>query len=70
MEAEREAPPESFPATQSAPPAAYSDEPEPAPEPAPENSAEGMHREPTMRVTPGPPVSSKAELLERVEKVS
>ena len=68
LEAEREAPPESFPAAQSAPPAAYSDEP--APEPAPENSAEGMHREPTMRVTPGPPVSSKAELLERVEKVS
>ena len=70
LEAERDAPPESFPAAQSAPPAAYSDEPEPAPEPAPENSAEGMHREPTMRVTPGAPVSSKAELLERVEKVS
>ena len=79
LEEEREAPPESFPATQSAPPA-YSDEPEsapapapesaPAPAPAPENSAEGVHREPTMRVTPGPPVSSKAELLERVEKVS
>ena len=75
LEEEREAPPESFPAAQSAPPA-YNDEPESAPAPesaaaaAPENSAEGVHREPTMRVTPGPPVSSKAELLERVEKVS
>ena len=73
LEEEREAPPESFPAAQSAPPT-YNDEPEsapaPAPESAPENSAEGVHREPTMRVTPGPPVSSKAELLERVEKVS
>ena len=76
LEAEREAPPESFPAGQSAPPATYNDEPESAHAPesaaaaAPENSAEGVHREPTMRVTPGPPVSSKAELLERVEKVS
>jgi len=72
LEEEREAPPESFPAAQSAPPAVYSDEPEPAPapEPAPENSTEGVHREPEMRITPGPPVSSKAELLERVEKVS
>ena len=81
LEEEREAPPESFPAAQSAPPA-YNDEPESAPAPAPEsapapapasapeNSAEGVIREPTMRVTPGPPVSSKAELLERVEKVS
>ena len=74
LEEEREAPPESFPAGQGAPPATYNDEPEPesesAPAAAPENSAEGVHREPTMRVTPGPPVSSKAELLERVEKVS
>ena len=72
LEAEREAPPESFPAGQGAPPATYNDEPESAPAPAaaPENSAEEVHREPTMRVTPGPPVSSKAELLERVEKVS
>ena len=72
LEAEREAPPESFPAGQGAPPATYNDEPEPESEsaPAPENSAEGVHHEPTMRVTPGPPVSSKAELLERVEKVS
>ena len=72
LEAQREAPPESFPAGQGAPPAAYNAEPEsaPAPEPAPENSAEGVHREPTMRIAPGPPVSSKAELLERVEKVS
>ena len=74
LEEEREAPAQSFPATQSAPPAAYSDEPEsgpgPAPESAPENSAEGVTREPEMRITPGPPVSSKAELLERVEKVS
>ena len=74
LESEREAPPESFPAGQGPPPATYNDEPEPEPEPAPaaapENSAEGVHREPTMRVTPGPPVSSKAELLERVEKVS
>ena len=72
LEAERDAPPESFPAAQSAPPAAYNDEPAPAPAPAPapENSAEEVHREPTMRVTAGPPVSSKAELLERVEKVS
>ena len=80
LEAEREAPPESFPASQGAPPAAYNDEPEPesapapapapAPAAAPENSAEDVHREPTMRVTPGPPVSSKAELLERVERVS
>ena len=44
LEAEREAPPESFPAAQSAPPAAYNDEPEsepapaPAPAVAPENS--------------------------------
>ena len=45
-------------------------EPAPAPEPAPKNSAEGVHREPEMRITPGPPVSSKAELLERAEKVS
>ena len=70
LESEREAPPESFPAGQSVPPATYNDEPESAAAPAPENSAEGVHREPTMRVTPGPPVSSKAELLERVEKVS
>ena len=70
LEEEREAPPESFPAGQGAPPAAYSDEPESAPAPAPENSAAGEHLDPTMRVTPGPPVSSKAELLERVEKVS
>jgi len=70
LEAEREAPPESFPAGQGAPPATYNDEPESAPAVAPENSAEGVHREPTMRVTPGPPVSSKAELLERVERVS
>ena len=74
LEEEREAPAQSFPAGQGAPPAAYSDEPEsgpvPAPESAPENSAEGIHREPEMRITPGPPVSSKAELLERVEKVS
>ena len=71
LEAEREAPPESFPAGQGAPPATYNDEPESAPAPAaaPENSAEEVHREPTMRVTPGPPVSSKAALLERVEKV-
>ena len=71
LEEEREAPPESFPAGQGAPPATYNDEPESAPAPAaaPENSAEEVHREPTMRVTPGPPVSSKAELLERVEKV-
>jgi hypothetical protein len=27
-------------------------------------------QQPKMRVTPGPPVSSKAELLERVEKVT
>ena len=74
LEAEREAPAQSFPAGQGAPPAAYSDEPEsgpgPAPESAPENSAEGVHREPEMRIASGPPVSSKAELLERVEKVS
>ena len=74
LEAEREAPPESFPAAQSAPAAAYNDEPEsapaPAPAPAPENSVEDVHREPEMRIVPGPPVSSKAELLERVEKVS
>ena len=74
LEEERDVPPESFPAAQSAPPAAYNDEPEsataPAPEPAPENSAEGVHHEPSMRITPGPAVSSKAELLERVEKVS
>ena len=70
LEEEREAPPESFPAAQSAPSAAYNDEPESAAAPAPQNSAEENHGEPTMRVTPGPPVSSKAELLERVEKVS
>ena len=72
LEAEREAPPESFPAAQSEPAAAYNDEPEsaPAPVPAPENSVEDVHHEPEMRIVPGPPVSSKAELLERVEKVS
>tara|TARA_Y100000310_G_scaffold98052_1_gene95716 strand:- start:5811 stop:6332 length:522 start_codon:yes stop_codon:yes gene_type:complete len=76
LEAEREAPPESFPAGQGAPPATYNDEPESAPAPAPapaaapENSVEGVHHEPEMRIAPGPPVSSKAELLERVEKVS
>ena len=70
LEAEREAPPESFPAAQNAPPVAYNDVPESAPEPEPENSVEGVHHEPEMRVTPGPPVSSKAELLERVERVS
>ena len=73
LEAERDAPPESFPAAQSAPASAYNDEPEsapaPAPAPAPENSVEGVHHEPAMRVTQGPPVSSKAELLERVERV-
>ena len=76
LEEERDVPPESFPAAQSAPPAAYSDEPEPAAAPAaarvanPRREEEGVHHEPEMRITPGPPVSSKAELLERVEKVS
>ena len=76
LEAERDAPVESFPASQGAPPAAYNDEPESAPAPAPapasapENPAEDVHREPEMRIVSGPPVSSKAELLERVERVS
>ena len=76
LEEERDVPPESFPAAQSAPPAAYNDEPEPAAAPAAARVAnlrreeEGVHHEPEMRITPGPPVSSKAELLERVEKVS
>ena len=76
LEEERDVPPESFPAAQSAPPAAYSNEPEPAAAPAaarvanPRRDGEGVHHEPEMRLTPGPAVSSKAELLERVEKVS
>ena len=70
LEEEREVPGQSFPATQREAPAAYNDEPEPAHDSAPENSAEGVHHEPSMRIAPGPPVSSKAELLERVEKVS
>ena len=72
LEAEREAPDQSFPATQREAPPEYGNVPESASAPAPtaENSAEGAPREPEMRMAPGPPVSSKAELLERVEKVS
>ena len=70
LEEEREAPAQSFPAAQTETPSEYNDEPESAPAPAPENSVEGVHHEPEMRIAPGPPVSSKAELLERVEKVS
>ena len=70
LEEEREAPAQSFPAAQTETPSEYNDESEPEPAPAPENSVEHVHHEPEMRIAPGPPVSSKAELLERVEKVS
>ena len=70
LEEEREAPDQSFPATQREAPSAYNDVPEPAPESAAENSAESEPSEPQTRIAPGPPVTSKAELLERVEKVS
>jgi len=62
--------------TQGESPPGYGDEPygdyndDPVSESAAPNSAEPAPQEPRMRVTPGPPVSSKAELLERVEKVS
>ena len=68
LEEEREAPAQSFPATQREAPPEYGNEPEPIPE----NSTEEPRPEPSkpsMRVAPGPPVTSKAELLERVEKV-
>ena len=76
LEEEREAPAQSFPAraqtdtpqrpteyTQEESPPEYDDEPVPG-------SATPYSAEPRLRVAPGPPVSSKAELLERVEKVS
>ena len=62
--------------TQGESPPGYGDEPhgnyndDPVSESAAPNSAEPAPQEPRMRVAPGPPVSSKAELLERVEKVS
>ena len=56
--------------TQGESPPGYGDEPAPTSESAAPNSAEAAPQEPKMRVAPGPPVSSKAELLERVEKVS
>ena len=61
--------------TQGESPPGYGDEPHgdyndaPASESAAPNSADSATQEPRMRVAPGPPVSSKAELLERVEKV-
>ena len=62
--------------TQGESPPGYGDEPhgdyndDPVSDSSAPNSAEPAPQEPRMRVTPGPPVSSKAELLERVEKVS
>ena len=55
--------------TQGESPPGYGDEPDAASESAAPNSADSATQEPRMRVAPGPPVSSKAELLERVEKV-
>ena len=55
--------------TQGKSPPGYGDEPESSPESAAPNSADSATQEPQMRISPGPPVSSKAELLERVEKV-
>ena len=61
--------------TQGESPPGYGDEPhgdyndDPASESAAPNSADSATQDPRMRVAPGPPVSSKAELLERVEKV-
>ena len=72
LESEREAPYQSFPATQQdipESPPEYGEEPTSASESAESNSADSATQEPKMRITPGPPVSSKAELLERVEKV-
>jgi hypothetical protein len=60
--------------TQGESPPGYGDEPhgdyndDPVSESAAPNSADSATQEPRMRVAPGPPVSSKAELLERVEK--
>ena len=56
--------------TQGQPPSEYHEESKSASESAAPNSAESAPQEPRMRIAPGPPVSSKAELLERVEKVS
>ena len=55
--------------TQGESPPGYGDEPDAASESAAPNSADSATQEPRMRVAPGPPVSYKAELLERVEKV-
>ena len=55
---------------QGQPPSEYHEESKSASESAAPNSAESAPQEPRMRIAPGPPVSSKAELLERVEKVS
>tara|TARA_R110000744_G_scaffold38814_1_gene88674 strand:+ start:246 stop:839 length:594 start_codon:yes stop_codon:yes gene_type:complete len=82
LEEEREAPPESFPAAQTNSPEHPHDGPHdretygdyndsPVPESAPPmGQPDTSAQQPKMRVTPGPPVSSKAELLERVEKVT
>ena len=82
LEEEREAPPESFPAAQTNSPEHQHDGPHegephgdyndiPVSESAPPMGPDvASDQQPKMRVTPGPPVSSKAELLERVEKVS
>ena len=55
--------------TQGESPPRYGDERSADSESAESNSADSATQEPRMRVAPGPPVSSKAELLERVEKV-
>ena len=61
--------------TQGESPTGYGDEPhgdyndDPVSESAVSNSADSATQQPRMIETPGPPVSSKAELLERVEKV-
>ena len=82
LEEEREAPPESFPAAQTNSPEHQHDGPHdretygdyndnPVSESAPPmGRPDTSAPQPKMRVTPGPPVSSKAELLERVEKVT
>lgn len=58
--------PESPPAYGSEPHGDYNDDA--VPESAAPKSAESATQQPRMRISPGPPVASKAELLERVEK--
>ena len=75
LEAERDAPDQSFPATQRQAAQEYNDEQVSAAESASQSTAENStglqssQPQTRTRITPGPAVSSKAELLERVEKV-